>query len=119
MDKEAMAKVNEILKANGRRELSMDEAENVVGGSFSFDPATGMCIVNGVPMTAAQFNKTVRNIAMNSCTDIAIGWLHDISGFWDSDMANIAGNETGKEADEIIGVILDHFWRVWADGNNH
>ena len=32
MDKEAMAKVNEILKANGRRELSMEETEMVNGG---------------------------------------------------------------------------------------
>ena len=32
MDKEMMAKINEALKANGRRELSMDEADKVVGG---------------------------------------------------------------------------------------
>ena len=32
MDKEMMAKVNEVLKANGRRELSMDEMDKVVGG---------------------------------------------------------------------------------------
>ena len=32
MDKEMMNKVNEILKANGRRELSLDEAGQVVGG---------------------------------------------------------------------------------------
>ena len=29
MDKEVMAKVNEILKANGTRELSMDEMDQV------------------------------------------------------------------------------------------
>ena len=33
MDKEAMAKVNEILKASGRQELSMDELDQVVGGA--------------------------------------------------------------------------------------
>ena len=33
MDKEMMAKVNEILKANGRRELSLDELDKVVGGA--------------------------------------------------------------------------------------
>ena len=32
MDKEMMAKVNEVLKANGKRELSMDEVDKVVGG---------------------------------------------------------------------------------------
>ena len=34
MDKEMMAKVNEILKANGRRELSLDELDKVVGGYY-------------------------------------------------------------------------------------
>ena len=33
MDKDAMAKVNEVLKANGKRELSMDEMDKVVGGT--------------------------------------------------------------------------------------
>ena len=32
MDKEMMAKINEVLKAHGRLELSMDEAAQVVGG---------------------------------------------------------------------------------------
>ncbi len=32
MDKELMAKINEALKANGRRELSMDDLDKVVGG---------------------------------------------------------------------------------------
>ena len=33
MDKEMMAKVNEVLKKSGRRELSMDEMDKVVGGT--------------------------------------------------------------------------------------
>ena len=32
MDKEMMSKINEVLKANDRRELSMDELEAVNGG---------------------------------------------------------------------------------------
>ena len=33
MDKEMMDKINEILgKANGRRELKMDEADQISGG---------------------------------------------------------------------------------------
>ncbi len=34
MDKDMMAKINEALKANGRRELSMDELDKVVGGYY-------------------------------------------------------------------------------------
>ena len=33
MDKEMMAKINEAMKANGKRELTMDEMGQVVGGS--------------------------------------------------------------------------------------
>ena len=33
MNPEIKAKVEEILKANGKRELSMDEMEQVVGGT--------------------------------------------------------------------------------------
>ena len=36
MDKEMMAKVEEFMKTKGRRELSMDETEQVVGGYLSF-----------------------------------------------------------------------------------
>ena len=32
MDKDMMAKVNEVLNANGKRELSLDELDQVVGG---------------------------------------------------------------------------------------
>ena len=32
MDKEMMEKVNEVLKAHGKRELSLDEMDRVTGG---------------------------------------------------------------------------------------
>ena len=34
MDKDMMAKINEALKANGRRELSLDDLDKVVSGIF-------------------------------------------------------------------------------------
>ena len=37
MDKEMLAKVNEILKAHGKRELTMDETDQVTGGGLKFD----------------------------------------------------------------------------------
>ncbi len=49
MDKEMMDKVNEYLKANGKRELSMDELEKVAGGQ---DTVT----VFGAEMDEAFFN---------------------------------------------------------------
>ena len=38
MEKEMMAKVNEVLKAHGRRELSLDELEQVSGGNKYLGP---------------------------------------------------------------------------------
>ena len=34
MDKEMKAKIDEILKTNGKRELSLDELDKVVGGYY-------------------------------------------------------------------------------------
>ena len=54
MDKEMMDKINEVLKAHGKRELSMDELDQVVGG---VDPEyeaqaykLGMTLVDAYPM---------------------------------------------------------------------
>ncbi len=43
MDKDTMAKVEEMLKKSGRRELSMDELDQVSGGTYAQDdfPAGG------------------------------------------------------------------------------
>ena len=46
MDKEMMEKVNVILKANGRQELSMEDLDKVVGGSFSYSGGD-TCALNG------------------------------------------------------------------------
>ena len=57
MDKEMMGKVNELLKANGKRELSLDEMDKVVGG---VDPEyeaqaykLGMTLVDAYPYDIA------------------------------------------------------------------
>ncbi len=114
MDKEIQAKIDEILKDCGRRELSPDELDQVNGGSFTYDPTTGMCSVNGrAPMTAAQFNDAVRKMASTYGAGTAIGWLHETTGF----AASHSGNETGKRAEEIVGAVLERFWRVYQSGN--
>ena len=57
MDKEMMGKVNEFLKASGKRELSLDEMDKVVGG---VDPEfeaqaykLGMTLVDAFPYDVA------------------------------------------------------------------
>ncbi len=110
MDKAMEAKVDEFMKEYGRRELSMEDMDKVSGGSFTYDSTTGMCTVNGrAPMTATQFNDAVRKMARTYGAGAAIGWLRETTGF----AANHTGNETGEKAEEIMGVVLEHFWRAY------
>ena len=113
MDKEMMAKVNDFMKANGRRELSMDELDQVVGGSFQYDHSTGMCVVNGgAPVTAEAFTDMIFALASNFGFGIALDTLRDITG-WNCTDA-LAGNysdgiETGEEAMKKMAVIMTKF----------
>ena len=119
MEKEMMEKVNEILKANGRRELSMDEVENVVGGSFSYDRATGMCTINGgTPVTAREFSNFIYTLASTYDSSVAIDTLAEITGFWDQEMAK-PKVLSGQEAIDYMEIIMAHFWSVWDGGHKH
>ena len=96
------------------RELSVEETDKVSGGSFTYDPETGMCTVNGrAPMTADQFNDAMRKMASTYGAGAAIGWLRETTGF----AASHAGNETGEKADKIMEAVLDRFWRDYESGN--
>ena len=79
MDKEMKAKVDEFLKTNGRRELSMDEMDKVVGGkdypySFSMggyyihdDDSLKDFVYNTIAPIEAQFGKDVVVSVLMEC----------------------------------------------------
>ena len=48
MDKEMMEKVNEVLKARGKRELSMDEMDRVSGGQTCKRDGVYYIVLNGL-----------------------------------------------------------------------
>ena len=86
MDKEMMAKVNEVLKTHGKRELSMDEMEQVVGGSTKFSTykrGGGYYIrseaLGDVEMTLHEFGELLWGIYNNFSPDVALIWLNEVA----------------------------------------
>ncbi len=117
MDKEMMAKVNEVLKTNGKRELSMDELDKVVGGSFSYSGGD-TCVLNGQTMTIGFFNSLFINMAENWDYRTARDVLRDATGFTCTEMRDQYVWGDDKSDGERMYIVLDRFWRVYRDGAN-
>ena len=101
-----MEKVNEVLKANGKRELTMDELDQVVGGSCQFDPNTNYITINGgEPMPWGQFCNMMYAMTKSFGLDTALLFLKDSVGFQCSEMAE----GTGMSDKAFMGVILARF----------
>ncbi len=103
-----MAKVNEVMKANGKRELSMDELDQVSGGSYAMHADGTISVNGGEPMTRAEFNNMIFAMAKQFGLNITIGYLRDGVGYDCTEMHNVSS----------IEAILDRFWRN-IDGSNH
>lgn len=71
MDKEMMGKIQEMLKARGKRELSPEETEAVVGGA----PETFVWC--GTTVTRMEFIGYVEDIRRAYGNDVAIDILLD------------------------------------------
>ena len=110
MDKEMMAKVNEVMKANGKRELSMDELDKVVGGSIEKGVGPGTIIYNGGLIGEAEFNAIYISLTKNVSFDVAIQVLQAETGFWCTQMRGV-GNMSSDPVNDI-NVVLNDFWRV-------
>ena len=113
MDKELLAKLNEALKANGKRALSEDELEQVVGGStaISSGPIPGTVIWNDKVLTVDEFNNTWMGLTSNFGFDIAKMLFIEATGFVCTE-TNQQYNFSAKDTDrDKMGIILDRFWR--------
>ncbi len=111
-----MDKINEILKAHGRRELSMDEMDKVSGGAFTYDKSTGMCSIDGGPeMTFADFCNLYNNMAATYGADLAVDALRSAAGFTCVEMHRTP-LVFGQEAMEYMGMVLDRFERAYVYG---
>ena len=72
MDKEMMAKVNEAMKANGMRELSLDEMDKVSGGAKEAPDDFRVC-----GMTQLEAGSLLQAIVDYFGIDIAIDFATD------------------------------------------
>ena len=78
MDKEMKAKIDEVLKTNGKRELSMDEMDRVSGGSFPADYR-----INGY--TAAEAGGMLQVVYDNLGLDVAEKFAIEVFGIISND----------------------------------
>ncbi len=112
MDKEMLEKVNELLKANGRQELSADEAEKIVGGEFTLHD-DGTCTLDDNTMTCDQFTSLMYAMTKAYGIKAAISWLHKKTEFWCTEMGK---NAMGSDA-ERMEKIMKRFWKDHHVGN--
>ena len=106
MEKNIMEKVNEVLKAHGRRELSLDEQDKVVGGSVEKGPTPRTVYLNGQLIDEVGFNAIFINMTKTAGLDVAIKALYNMTGF-----SCTAMRETGTTNPlDAMDVILNQFW---------
>ena len=73
MDKEAMAKVNEILKASGRQELSMDELDQVKGQAYVTSAITVGGVFSNLISGVILDNLGIKAMLGTGCVVCAVG----------------------------------------------
>ena len=99
MDKEMKAKIDEILKTNGKRELGMDEMDRVSGGSFPADYR-----INGY--TAAEAGGMLQAVYDNFGLDVAEAYAIEVFGVktndWRNYMRASADLNAGRYAVDMI-----------------
>ena len=99
MDKEMKAEIDEVLKTNGKRELSLDEMDRVSGGSFPADYR-----VNGY--TAEEAGGMLQAVYDNFGLDVAEKFAIEVFGVktndWGEYMRASADRNAGRYAVDMI-----------------
>ena len=99
MDSEMKAKIDEVLKNCGTRELSMDEMDRVSGGSFPADYR-----INGY--TAEQAGNLLQGVYDHFGLDVAVAYAIEVFGVktndWGIYMRASAGLNAGRYAVDMI-----------------
>ncbi len=110
MDKEMMAKVNEVLKAHGKRELNMNEMEQVTGGQTCKRDGVYYIDLIGIgefPLTA--YGELLDSIKKDKGVDVAIEFANALDP-----------NPHNEELLRYYGAwgVVDH-WERSIDGKNN
>ena len=104
MDKEMKAKIDEFLKTNGRRELSMDEMDKVVGGGCGF---YGPLSADNID----DYGNIIQGIINTMGLDVAIAWANEyvVQSRHNSEWLKAGG----------VAYWKDEFRKVWKRGNGY
>lgn len=99
MDKEMKAKIDEVLKTNGKRELSLDEMDRVSGGSIPADYR-----INGY--TVAEAGGILQSVYDQFGLDVAEAFAIEFfgvkTGDWRKYMIESRGRNEGYYAVDMI-----------------
>ena len=107
MDKEMMEKVEEFMKANGRRELNMEEADHVSGGAVNF--------INGNAIEEEDFNNFYYELTKHFGFYVAYDYLCKSTGFhWVNEVyPGVCEFPRNVNSDmEKMSLILFDFWQI-------
>ena len=112
MEKEMMEKVNEVLKAHGKRELSMDEMEQVTGGN-----SANSVTVFGQEMSRDEFDNMMLDTAEQLGYKTAAEMFEMITNF--PAYGTYSGERVYASTDRAkMADCLDEFWHTVIYGHN-
>ena len=104
MDKEMMDKINEVMKAHGKRELNMDELEKVVGGSENYTAEE-----------ERETNELYLYLARTFGFDVAHAMFVAQTGYQTFLNNPVAGNTD----EDKMSVVLSNYWGLHDWGNGY
>ena len=110
MDKDMMDKVNEVLKAHGKRELNLDEMDRVTGGqTCKRDGVYYIDLIGMGEFPLIAYGELLESIIINKGVDCAIKFANELDP-----------NPHNEELLRIYGAwgVVDH-WERRIDGKNN
>ena len=112
MEKEMMAKVNEVLKAHGKRELNMNEMEQVTGGN-----SANSVTVFGQEMSRDEFDNMMLDTAEQLGYKTAAEMFEMITNF--PAYGTYSGERVYASTDRAkMADCLDEYWHTVIYGHN-
>ena len=113
MNPEIKAKVNEILKAHGKRELSMDEMDKVSGG-WGSENNPHEIYIEGAKVDEATFNNLIMHVMDSFGYDVALQVAQDLTNYPFVGEGMHTSRKSGKGNMEQV---LKDFWYTVEIGN--
>ena len=112
MEKEMMEKVNEVLKAHGKRELNMNEMEQVTGGN-----SANSVTVFGQEMSRDEFDNMMLDTAEQLGYKTAAEMFEMITNF--PAYGTYSGERVYASTDRAkMADCLDEYWHTVIYGHN-